>query len=149
MNNNKLVTVTVTILLVAMALYYTYKFTVRHSAPVAMTLDMADTADSAIEAATKNGTSFTVILLKAGRYYCYSNKLQEGMQVDSGQLEPVLVKKKKEVQPADLMVAIKPSLEASYAAIVNMLDEMTITRIKRYKTTGLTPEETGFIKNLH
>jgi len=46
----------------------------------------------------------------------------------------------------DLVVLIKPSDKARYANMVDMLDEMTISNVKRFALVDITPEDLELIK---
>ena len=46
----------------------------------------------------------------------------------------------------DFMVIIKPDDEATYKNTVDILDEMTINRVKRYAIVKILPEEVALIK---
>jgi len=43
-------------------------------------------------------------------------------------------------------VIIKPSKSAHYGDIVDILDEMTISDVKRYALVNITPHEETFLK---
>jgi biopolymer transport protein ExbD len=45
-----------------------------------------------------------------------------------------------------LMLLIKPGAASSYKNVVNMLDETTISAVKKYAVVKLSPEETDFLK---
>jgi biopolymer transport protein ExbD len=47
---------------------------------------------------------------------------------------------------ADFMVIIKPDDDATYKNTVDILDEMTINRVKRFALVKILPEEVGLIK---
>jgi biopolymer transport protein ExbD len=48
----------------------------------------------------------------------------------------------------DLVVLIKPTDEANYKNVVDILDEMNITDTKRYALVDITPEDKDLIKDL-
>ena len=47
-----------------------------------------------------------------------------------------------------MVVLIKPSNDAIYKNVVDILDEMNISDIKRYALVEITPEDLDLIKNL-
>ena len=49
-------------------------------------------------------------------------------------------------QDQDFVVIIKPDDEATYKNTVDILDEMTINRVKRYAIVKILPEELTLIK---
>ncbi len=48
---------------------------------------------------------------------------------------------------AGLMMIIKASVEASYKNLVDVLDEATITMVKKYTVVKISPEEAGWLNN--
>jgi len=49
---------------------------------------------------------------------------------------------------AEMDVLIKPTDEANYKNVVDILDEMNISNIKRYALVDITPLDLELIKNL-
>lgn len=47
----------------------------------------------------------------------------------------------------DMVVLIKPTNDANYKNVVDILDEMNISNIKRYALVDITPEDLKLIKN--
>ncbi len=47
-----------------------------------------------------------------------------------------------------MVVLIKPSDDAIYKNVVDILDEMNISNIKRYALVDIAPEDLELIKNL-
>ena len=48
----------------------------------------------------------------------------------------------------EMVVLIKPTDDASYKNVVDVLDEMNISNIKRYALVDISPQEIDLIKNL-
>lgn len=48
----------------------------------------------------------------------------------------------------EMVVLIKPTNDASYKNVVDVLDEMNISNIKRYALVDISPQEIDLIKNL-
>jgi len=61
-------------------------------------------------------------------------------------IRKILVEKNSTIQ--DMVVLIKPTDEANYKNVVDILDEMNISNIKRYALVEITPEELDLVKNL-
>jgi hypothetical protein len=47
-----------------------------------------------------------------------------------------------------MVVLIKPTNDANYKNVVDVLDEMNISNIKRYALVDILPQEIDLIKNL-
>jgi biopolymer transport protein ExbD len=60
-------------------------------------------------------------------------------------IRKVLLEKNSSI--SDMVVLIKPSNDANYKNVVDILDEMNISNIKRYALVDITPEDLGLIKN--
>ncbi len=61
-------------------------------------------------------------------------------------IRKILVEKNSTIQ--DMVVLIKPTDEANYKNVVDILDEMNISNIKRYALVDITPLDLELIKNL-
>jgi biopolymer transport protein ExbD len=61
-------------------------------------------------------------------------------------IRKILVEKNSTVQ--DMVVLIKPTDEANYKNVVDILDEMNISNIKRYALVDITPLDLELTKNL-
>jgi hypothetical protein len=57
-----------------------------------------------------------------------------------------IIKKKQSTSPEDLVMIIKPSEEATYKNTVDILDEMTISEIKRYAMVDISDGEYQLVK---
>jgi biopolymer transport protein ExbD len=108
---------------------------------------------------TKQGESgaLTVLLGKDNHIYYYEGRwedaakshavhptsynLQQGLGAVIRQKQQQLGKKRDE-----LMLLIKPMEDATYANVINTLDEVLINSVKRYAITEPTPDEKAFVK---
>jgi biopolymer transport protein ExbD len=61
-------------------------------------------------------------------------------------IRKVLIEKNMTI--AEMVVLIKPTDEANYKNVVDILDEMNISNIKRYALVDITPLDLELIKNL-
>ncbi len=61
-------------------------------------------------------------------------------------LRKILLEKNSSIQ--DMVVLIKPTNDASYKNVVDVLDEMNISNIKRYALVDISSQEIDLIKNL-
>ena len=57
-----------------------------------------------------------------------------------------IIKKKQSTNPEDLVMIIKPSEDATYKNTVDILDEMTISEIKRYAMVDISDGEYQLVK---
>lgn len=62
------------------------------------------------------------------------------------ELRKLLVDKKRQTAEKKLYVVIKPSQKADYGHIVDVLDEMKISGVKRYALVDITPREEKLIQ---
>jgi biopolymer transport protein ExbD len=115
-------------------------FTTSMSDPTAMKLMLPSdkNVDHPIE--TPESKTLTVIIDGNNTFSYYYGKdsahTQVGGNTETG-IRKILIEKKKELitkfgSADEFMVIIKPTDQANYAAIVNILDEMKINGIKKY-----------------
>jgi biopolymer transport protein ExbD len=62
------------------------------------------------------------------------------------EIREVLINKKKRTPEMDLFVVIKPSKVTDYSTIIDILDEVKITNVKRYAIADITSHEEGLMK---
>ncbi len=62
------------------------------------------------------------------------------------ELRQVLIDKKRRTVERDLMVVIKPSKNAVYKNVIDVLDEMTINGIKKYALADITVAEENILE---
>lgn len=95
----------------------------------------------------------TVILGEQDRIYYYHGMLQKSSallhtnySVEKG-FGKVLRTKQQELGKvkSELMVLIKPSQNATYNNVINLLDEMAINQVKKYAIVNLSVEEQAFL----
>lgn len=101
------------------------------------------------EQAVKESKAMTIILNGDDKIYWYMGITKP--QVDStdysaGGIRKILLEKSRTV--ADLIVLIKPTKEAKYKNVVDLLDEMDITGVKRYALVDITPFDLNLIKKI-
>jgi biopolymer transport protein ExbD len=118
-------------------------FTTTMSQPTAMKLFLPkDTEKPEDQNKVKASGALTLMLGKADQVYYYEGddptKIQ-GTTFDG--IRNVIIDKKKRTDPKDMVVVIKPTVDASFRNTVDALDEMTINDIKRYAMVDITPDE--------
>jgi biopolymer transport protein ExbD len=123
-------------------------FTTTMSQPTAMNLYMPKDVDKPEEQnKVKESGAFHIMLGKLDVVYYY-----EGMdptQIKTATFKTIrdeIIRKKQNTNPEDLVVIIKPTVDATYKNTVDILDEMTINEIKRYAMVDISPVEYELIK---
>lgn len=130
-------------------------FTATMSSPAAMQLFMPKDTDKKEELnKAKESGALTVLLGKGNQVYYYEGQLlPDGSNFKTSSFDPetgirsVIMRKKKSVADVeDMVVVIKPNEEATYKNTVDMLDEMTINKVKRFALVDITPQENEIVK---
>lgn len=150
-------------------------FTTTMSSPTTMELYMPkDTDKDEEQNKAKESGALTIMLGKDNHVYYYEGQLKEDasnfMSTNFKGIRDVIIKKKKDVIEAhqhdvgcekiwaknggdkkscldkDLVIVIKPDVDATYKNTVDILDEMAISDIKRYAMVDLFPAELELIK---
>jgi biopolymer transport protein ExbD len=121
-------------------------FTTTMSSPKAFKLNVPDdTAKDEEKTEAKASGAFTILLSKANQVYYYEGQLQgDGSNFKSTnfkELRKIVLDKKARTNEKDLVVIIKPDKFASYKNVVDVLDEMTISEIKRYAVVDIAEGE--------
>ena len=100
--------------------------------------------------------ALTVLLDKDNRIYYYEGQWDEALQnkavlstsydVQQGLGQVIRQKQQRLGSGRDqLMLLIKPLGDATYANVINVLDEVQINAVKRYAITEPTPDEKAFV----
>jgi biopolymer transport protein ExbD len=124
-------------------------FTTTVSQPTAMKIFLPKDVDKPEEQnKVKNSAVLTLMLGKSDQIYWYEGddplKLQPTNFKD---VRDIILDKKRRTDTADFVVILKPTKDANYKNVVNILDEMTIDAVKRYALVDLvSPYEANLIK---
>ncbi len=123
-------------------------FTTTMSQPTAMDLIMPkDTEKQEEQTKVKESGALTIMMGKADGVYYYEGLDPTKIQVSSYKaIRDVILNKKKNTKPEDLVIIIKPDNDATYKNVVDILDEMTISEIKKYAMVPVTPDEYKLIQ---
>ncbi len=126
-------------------------FTTTMSQPTAMKLFLPkDTDDPEELNKAKESGALTLLLGKNADVYYYEGQLDAQASnfktSTMKQIRDVIIDKKRRTPEKDLVIVIKPSDEASYKDVVDILDEMTINDIKRYALVDILDIEGQLIK---
>ncbi len=127
-----------------------FVFTSTMSTPKAFKLNVPDDSakDEELTQAKASG-AFTVLLSKNNFVYYYEGQLEaDGSNFKSSNFKEIrnqLLQKKANTPEKDFVVIIKPSEEANYKNVVDMLDEMQILEIKKYAIVDIADGEKALI----
>ncbi len=126
-------------------------FTTTMSQPTAMNLFLPKDTDKQEEQnKVKESGALSLMLANDGKIFYYEGELQPDggnfQQTTFSEVRNVIVNKKRSTNPEDFVVIIKPTQEATYKNIVDMLDEMSINEVKRYALVEIFDQEVELIK---
>jgi biopolymer transport protein ExbD len=126
-------------------------FTTTMSQPTAMNLYMPKDVDKPEEQnKVKESGAFTIMLGKNDVVYFYEgiDPAAEGnfRTATFKTIRDEIIRKKKSTNPEDLVMIIKPTIDATYKNTVDILDEMTINEIKRYAMVDISDTEYQLVK---
>lgn len=126
-----------------------FMFTTTMSSPTAMDLFMPkDTENKNEQTKVKESGVFSILIGDEDKVYFYEGQLKQVEDLKLSNFKSIradLLKKKQTTDTTDFVVIIKPAKTASYKAVVDVLDEMTINEIKRYTLVDITQEELEYI----
>jgi biopolymer transport protein ExbD len=100
----------------------------------------------------KASKAFTILIGEDNKLYWYHGLANEpiegplGTNYTADGIRKVLLEKNATIK--DMVVLIKPMSGAIYKNVVDILDEMNISNIKRYALVEITPEEVELVKNI-
>ncbi|HEX9250816.1 MAG TPA: biopolymer transporter ExbD [Ignavibacteriaceae bacterium] len=103
--------------------------------------------------ALKASKAFNIILGKDNKLFWYIGLANEPIDgpnktdYSADGIRKVLLEKNSTIK--DMVVLIKPTDDAVYKNVVDILDEMNISNIKRYALVDIAKEELDLIKNLN
>lgn len=118
-------------------------FTTTMAQPTAMNLYMPKDVDRPEEQnKVKESGAFTIMLGKQDVIYYYEGL--DPTQLKTATFKTIrdeIIRKKQNTKIEDLVMIIKPTIDATYKNTVDILDEMTINAIKRYAMVDISPQE--------
>ncbi len=126
-------------------------FTTTMSQPTAMKLFLPKDTDKPDEQnKAKESGALTLLLGKNDNVYYYEGQLKpDGSNFQSSTMKKIrdeIISKKRSTPVEDLVIVIKPSVEATYKDVVDILDEMTINDIARYALVDISDGEAQLVK---
>ena len=121
------------------------------SEPTAMRLFLPkDTERPEEQNKAKESGALTLLLGKNNQIFYYEGILDPtGANFKSTNFKAVrdvVIEKKKRTKPEDFVVVIKPGPESKFVNTVDILDEMTISEIKRYALVDIAEAELQLVK---
>ncbi len=127
-----------------------FMLTTTFSKPQTMEINMpVKDKEQKEQQAVKESKAMTIILGGNDKIYWYmgiTNPQIDTTNYSANGMRKILLEKNREI--TDLVVLIKPTEEAKYKNVVDMLDEMDIVGVKRYALVDITPMELDLIKKL-
>ena len=132
-----------------------FMLTTTFSKPQTMEINMPvkpkDEVTTEDENAVKASKALTLIIGGENKIFWYQGLPgEENLPVETNfsadGIRKVLVEKNNTIQ--EMVVLIKPTDEANYKNVVDILDEMNISNIKRYALVDIAPIDLELIKNL-
>ena len=126
-------------------------FTTTMAQPTAMNLFMPKDVDKPEDQnKVKESGAFTILLGNQDIVYFYEglDPATEGnfRTATFKTIRDEIIRKKQSTKVDDLVIIIKPSEDATYKNTVDILDEMTISEIKRYAMVDISPVEYQLVK---
>ncbi|MET0243613.1 MAG: biopolymer transporter ExbD [Flavitalea sp.] len=126
-------------------------FTTTMSEPTSMRFNLPKDTDKPEEQnKAKESGALTIMLGKNNTIFYYEGTLApDGSNFKSTNykdVREVIINKKKATKPDDFVVVIKPTAESKFVNTVDMLDEMTISEVKRYAMVDIAEAELLLVK---
>lgn len=121
------------------------------SKPSSMTLNVPDKTEKVETEPIKASKVMTIFLGKENQiHYIFGKAANEDPELKTVQfgqdIRTAVQENKAKIGEKDFVVVIKPTKESTYKNLVDMLDEMAITKTKRYALVDqLTPDEEKLI----
>ncbi|HEX2533647.1 MAG TPA: biopolymer transporter ExbD [Chitinophagaceae bacterium] len=117
-------------------------FTSTMSSPSSMDLFVPKDTDKKEELnKAKESGALTIILGKDNQVYYYEGQLATDASnfksTNFKGVRDVIINKKRTTNEEDLVIVIKPTDEATYKNTVDILDEMAISKVKRYALVNI------------
>jgi biopolymer transport protein ExbD len=132
-----------------------FMLTTTFSKPQTMEINMPVKPKEAVteeeQNAVKASKALTLIIDGENKIYWYQgipgkDNIPVLTDFSADGIRKILVERNSTIQ--DMVVLIKPTDEANYKNVVDILDEMNISNIKRYALVDITPLDLELIKNL-
>jgi len=132
-----------------------FMLTTTFSKPQTMEINLPvkeEIVDLEKEPGVKASKTITIVMAEDNKLFWYIGLTTEPLEGPIGTnytadgIRKVLLEKNATI--TDMVVLIKPADKSIYKNVVDILDEMNISNIKRYALVDITPEDLELIKNL-
>jgi biopolymer transport protein ExbD len=129
-----------------------FMLTTTFSKPQTMEINLPVKEPTEIENSVPETRTITIIMGGDNKLFWYHGLASKplegpiGTNFSADGIRKVLLEKNRTIN--EMIVLIKPTNDAIYKNVVDILDEMNISNIKRYALVEITPEELDLIKNL-
>jgi len=121
-------------------------FTTTMTTPTAMRLILPKDVDPTNQQKLPKSAAFTVIPGKDNLIYYYEGDDPSKMQTaDFHSIRDIILKKKSHTDPKWFEVILKPTKDANYKNVVDILDEMKIDAVQHYALVDITPYESSLV----
>ncbi|XOD69420.1 MAG: ExbD/TolR family protein [Flavobacteriales bacterium AspAUS03] len=101
------------------------------------------------ETKVKNSGAFTILLGKSDQIYYYEGMYPLAMKTTNfKKIRDLVIDKKMRTPSKKLIIIIKPTIDATYKNMVDIIDEMTINQIERYAMLDITPQEYELVQKI-
>jgi len=123
-------------------------FTTTMSQPTAMPLNLPkDVQKPEDQNKVKESAVLTLMLGKNDHVYYYEGLDATKLQSTTFKaVRDIIIDKKRRTNPEDFVVIIKPSQDATYKNVVDIVDEMKIDDVKRFAQVDISPLEYSLIQ---
>jgi biopolymer transport protein ExbD len=125
-------------------------FTTTMSQPTAMPLNLPkDVQDPNDQNKVKESAVLTIMLGKDDHVYYYEGI--DPLKIQSSTfkaIRDIVIDKKRRTDPNDFVVILKPTQDATYGDVVNIVDEMKIDDVKRFAQVDIAPIEYSLIQKM-
>ena len=122
-------------------------FTTTMTRPTAMKLILPKDTDDDKQQKVKVSAVITLMPAKNDQIYYYEGDDPTKLQAANFKsIRSVILDKKRRTDTAFFEVILKPSKDATYRNIVNILDEMTIDNVNHYAMVDISPAEYDIVQ---
>lgn len=119
-------------------------FTSTMSQPTTMGLNMPKEAEAT---PIKESGALTILPTENGKIFYYDGILEPANvhTCSLKEIRNVILNKKRRTPEKNFFIVIKPTVKANYGNVVDILDEMTISNVKRYALADISQEEKAYM----